>query len=131
MKQLSIQTKKRDDIIDITDLVNQNISIKEGLCNIFSMHTTASVCTIENEKGMKFDLIKILDSIAPYKGNYLHNKLADDLNGSSHIKASIIGQSISIPVENNKLVLGKWQRIVFIEFDRARNRKVLITNISK
>lgn len=131
MKKITIKTKKQNDIIDITDLVNKNILIKHGLCNIFSMHTTASICIIENEKGMKYDLIKTLESLAPFKGDYLHNKLADDLNGSSHIKASIIGQSVTVPVKNNKLMLGKWQKIILLEFDCARVRNILITNISK
>jgi secondary thiamine-phosphate synthase enzyme len=131
MKKITVKTTKQDDIIDITDSVNKNISIKQGLCNIFSMHTTASICIIENEKGMKYDLIKTLESLAPFKADYLHNQLADDLNGSSHVKATIIGQSVTVPIENNKLMLGKWQKIVLIEFDCARIRNVLITNISK
>ncbi len=94
---------------------------------VFSIGSTGAVTTIEYEPGLKKDLPRIMEKIAPYGEHYEHNKTWGDDNGLSHVKASIIGPSVVIPFHNRKLILGTWQQVVIINFDtRRRKRRVLL-----
>jgi secondary thiamine-phosphate synthase enzyme len=124
MKQqtLTIQTTKLFDVKDLTDHVSEfleNISAKEGLVNIFTQHTTTAIKINEHEDGFLEDLKEVLfKDIAPH----------GCLNGHSHIAQMLIGStSESIPVMNGKMQLGKWQRILFFEMDRPRERTVILS----
>ena len=117
--KLEINTKGNYEIIDITDKVNENI--KEGkIANIFVTGTTASLRIIEYEEGHVNDLKRFFKDLD--KKEYLH-----DDSGHVHLLGAIFGQSLTIPVENGKLNLGRWQRVVLIDFDnRARKREVIL-----
>jgi secondary thiamine-phosphate synthase enzyme len=126
MKEISIKTSSRMELIDITHLVEKVVSeskIKSGLCTIYVPHTTAAVTINENaDPSVKKDIITELNKIVPFDDNYSHL----EGNAAAHIKASIIGPSETILVNDGSLVLGTWQGIYFCEFDGPRTRKVII-----
>ena len=129
-KEIIISTKAHNELIDITKEVEKIVSeskVKQGLCNVFTMHATAAILINENyDPNLREDIINALNKIIPEHNNYKHDKI--DNNAASHIKAAIIGPSETIPIKDNKLDLGTWQSIAFCEFDGPRsNRKIIIT----
>ncbi len=126
MKQISVKTFSRVELIDITHLVEKVVSeskVKSGLCTIYVPHTTAAVTINENaDPSVRRDIIKELNKMVPFDDNYSHL----EGNAAAHIKASLIGPSETIMVDGGSLVLGTWQGIYFCEFDGPRNRKVMI-----
>jgi secondary thiamine-phosphate synthase enzyme len=126
MKEISVKTSSRVELIDITHLVEKVVSeskIKSGLCMVYVPHTTAAVTINENaDPSVRKDIIAELNKIVPFDDNYSHL----EGNAAAHIKASIIGSSETILVSGRSLVLGTWQGIYFCEFDGPRNRKVII-----
>jgi secondary thiamine-phosphate synthase enzyme len=142
-KVLKIDTEKSLDFIDITDKIKsfiEEINITDGLVNIQSMHTTAMLLLNENEPLLIKDIKKNLESIAPKKGDYNHDNfdvrtvnMCDDecANGHAHCKAVYLTPTNTINLLNNKLQLGKWQRVFLLELDRARPRKVQIQVLGK
>ncbi|MCD6171728.1 MAG: YjbQ family protein [Thermoplasmata archaeon] len=130
-KELKIETNREMEIVDITDEVEKIVKesgIKDGIVNIFVPGSTGAITTIEYEPGLLHDLPSALERIAPKNEYYKHEEAWHDGNGRSHVKASIIGPSMSIPFENGKLLIGTWQQIVFIECDiRARHRRIIVS----
>lgn len=130
-KELKIDTKHEMEIVNITDEVEKAVEesgIKDGLVNIFVPGSTGAITTIEYEPGLLYDLPSALERIAPKNEYYRHEEAWHDGNGRSHVKASIIGPSLSVPFENGKLLTGTWQQIIFIECDiRARHRRIIIS----
>ena len=126
MKEISVKTSSRVELIDITYLVEKVASeskIKSGLCTIYVPHTTAAVTINENaDPNVRKDIIKELNKVIPFDDNYSHL----EGNAAAHIKASIISPSETILMNGGNLVLGTWQGIYFCEFDGPRNRKVII-----
>ena len=131
-KTIAIKSKGEDDIIDITQEVAeivQESKIRNGNVTLFVSGSTASITTIEYEPGLVKDFPKMLARLAPQDIEYDHEKMWHDGNGHSHVKASLLGPSLTIPFKDNQLLLGTWQQIVFVEFDtrsRARNLVVQI-----
>lgn len=127
---LQFQTKGNCDIVDLTGKVEEIVEgsrIQNGIATIFVPGSTAAVTTIEYEPGLLKDLKRALDSLIPENANYEHNKRWGDGNGHSHVRASFLGPSLTVPFENKKLQLGTWQQIVFIDLDvRPRSRKVIV-----
>lgn len=126
LKEITIKTNTRTQILDITAQV-QNVveesGITEGLCCVFVPHTTAGVTINENaDPSVKQDIVMELNKVIPFDDNYSHL----EGNSAAHIKASIIGFSVNIPLKNNNLLLGTWQGICFCEFDGPRTRKFYI-----
>jgi secondary thiamine-phosphate synthase enzyme len=130
MIQFTVKTNARVDMIDVTGLIRAQIrekKLKNGLCHIFVPHTTAAVTINENaDPDVPRDIITILDRIVPLTGNYLHA----EGNSAAHVKASLIGASELVMVENGDLVLGTWQSVFFCEFDGPRTRKLIIKFIA-
>ncbi len=129
-KEIILTTKEHNELIDITKEVEKVVSeskVKQGLCNLFTMHATAAILINENyDPNLRDDIINALNKIIPEHNNYKHDQI--DNNAASHIKAAIIGPSETIPIKGSKLLLGTWQSIAFCEFDGPRsNRKVIIT----
>ena len=122
LKEITIQTSTHTQILDITSQVRKVIresEIIEGLCCVFVPHTTAGVTINENaDPSVKQDILMELNKVIPFDDNYSHL----EGNAAAHIKASIIGSSVDIPVKNNNLLLGTWQGICFCEFDGPRQR---------
>ncbi len=126
MQEIKIKTKKQNEIVDITKLIEEKVKgIKEGICNLFILHTTASLIINENyDKNLQEDILDAFSRLVP-KGIWKHDRL--DGNANAHIKTALIGNnSLSIPIQNGKLILGKWQSINLIEFDGPRERTILV-----
>ena len=129
-KTIKIHSKRENDLIDITEDIQkivQESKIKSGTVTIFVSGSTGALTTIEFEPGLKKDFPKMLERIAPKDIEYGHEQMWHDGNGHSHVKASLVGPSITIPFSDGQLLLGTWQQIVFIELDtRARNRTIVL-----
>lgn len=133
--EIKIKTKGENDIVDITGDVQKAVSesgIKNGIVNVFIPGSTGAITTIEYEPGLKRDLAYALARIAPSDIYYFHHERWGDDNGRSHVKASIIGPSITLPIIDGSVVHGTWQQIVFLELDtRPRNRRIIVTVIGE
>jgi secondary thiamine-phosphate synthase enzyme len=118
------------EVLDITDEVQEALektSLKTGVVTVFVTGATAAVTTIEYEDGLVADLGDALQRIAPVEIDYAHNERWHDGNGHSHIRASLLGPSLTVPFCERRLMLGTWQQIVFLELDnRPRQRKVVL-----
>ena len=130
MKQLSIRTNSRFEMIDITRAVAGAVkeeNVVSGICYVFVPHTTAAVTINENaDPDVPRDIIMELDKVIPFHDNYRHM----EGNSAAHIKASLIGSSEAVFVENGNLVLGTWQSLFFCEFDGPRTRKYMVKVIA-
>jgi len=124
--KIVIKSRSRSEMIDITHYVQDEISrsgIKEGACIIYVPHTTAGITINEGaDPSVCDDIISKLTRLVPKNENYMHS----EGNSDSHIKASLIGSSVTVIIEHNSLVLGTWQKIFFCEFDGPRSRSVYI-----
>lgn len=130
--KILISTKKREELVDITKDVEEKVKksgVKEGICNIFVRHSSAAIIINENyDPNLSDDFIGFLRKRIP-QGIWKHDVI--DSNGDAHIKSSMIGSSLCVPITNNDINLGRWQSIVFCEFDGPRaNREILLTIIS-
>ncbi len=127
MKTKSIKTNSREEIIDISNEVKSFLNeskVSNGLLTVFIPHTTAGVTINENaDPDVKTDIIKGLKSLSFEQLNFDHF----EGNSPAHLKASLMGSSVNIVVNNGELVLGTWQGIMFCEFDGPRNRKFIIS----
>jgi secondary thiamine-phosphate synthase enzyme len=130
-----LKTKGHDDCVDITETVRQALSrttIREGLAIVFVTGSTAGVTTIEYEPGLVRDLKDAVRRLFPEDLRYAHHEAAGDDNGFSHLRASFIGPSLTIPIVERRLQLGTWQQIVLIDFDtHPRTRSYLIQLIGE
>ncbi|MHA1340791.1 MAG: secondary thiamine-phosphate synthase enzyme YjbQ [Promethearchaeota archaeon] len=124
-EQIIINTKKQEEMIDITDdicSIVKKTGFKNGFCKIFVKHTTAGITINENaDVDVKRDLIQLLKKAFP-KGRFYHS----EGNSDAHLKSSLIGCQIDVPIQNNELLLGTWQGIYFWEFDGPRTRYIII-----
>ena len=129
-KRINFKTRGETDIIDITAEVTDAIKaseIRNGIVTVFVPGATGAVTTIEYEPGLLKDLPAMLERIAPKEIEYEHEKRWHDGNGHSHVRASLLGPSITIPFEDGRLTLGTWQQIVFIELDnKSRSREIVL-----
>lgn len=124
MQTLQVRTKKRIEFIDITSCVAEKVrDVSQGLCVVFCPHTTAGLTINENaDPSVQTDIIRHLTELVPVDKHYGHM----EGNADSHIKSSLIGNSLQIIIEKGHLVLGTWQGIYFCEFDGPRSRQVFI-----
>ena len=129
-KEITFQSRGNCDIIDITPQVAKNVEkseINSGIITLFVAGSTAGITTIEYEPNLLSDFKNMWDRVIPQDIPYEHNKTWGDGNGHSHVRASTLGPSLTIPFVNRKLALGTWQQIVFVDFDnRPRSRKIAI-----
>lgn len=127
---LECNTKGNADMLDLTDQVRtiiDDLEMHEGTVTIFTPSSTSGLTTIEFESGALEDLRRALERIAPTDAEYLHNLRWGDGNGHSHLRAAMMGPSLSIPVHQGTLLLGTWQQILFVDFDnRPRHRKLVV-----
>ncbi|WP_456478062.1 secondary thiamine-phosphate synthase enzyme YjbQ [Geoglobus ahangari] len=122
MVVIEVETRKREEVVDITEKVREAVRGKSGIAVIYSTHTTTGLIINEAEAGLMEDIIAHLSNLVPYRAGYRHDMI--DSNADAHIKASLLGNSVIIPVEDGRLLLGTWQRILFVELDGPRRRKV-------
>jgi secondary thiamine-phosphate synthase enzyme len=132
IKVITVELDANGDMADITDEVQKFVKEsgkKEGAVLVFAKGSTGAITTIEYEPGLKKDFPRVMERIAPYDDYYEHHKTWGDDNGSSHVKASIIGPSIVVPFKDGKLLLGTWQQIVVVNFDTRKRRREVILQI--
>ena len=129
--QISVTTGGHGDMHDITDEVANAVTesgVKTGIVNVFNVGSTASIGTIEFEPGLRADMPAILDKLIPPSRNYGHEQAWHDGNGHSHLQATLLGPSLTVPIADARPVLGTWQQIFHLECDvRGRQRTVIIT----
>jgi secondary thiamine-phosphate synthase enzyme len=129
--EVQVDTKGEGDIIDLTRAVTAFVNstgIRTGTCHVYVGGSTAAITTIEYEPGLKRDFPALLQQLAPREAAYEHNERWGDGNGFSHVRASLIGPDITVPIAGGSIVLGTWQQPVLVECDnRARNRVVYLT----
>jgi secondary thiamine-phosphate synthase enzyme len=126
MREISLRTHSRAELIDITgrlaDVVRES-RLEEGWVTAYVTHTTAGITINENaDPDVGADMLAALERIVPRSGPYRHT----EGNADSHVKASLMGSSVSVPVQGGRLLLGTWQGVYFCEFDGPRNRRVLV-----
>ena len=125
---LRFHTRGDCDMIDITPGVENVVKksgFSAGICTIFCTGSTGSITTIEYENGLLQDFPAAMERIAPKEAEYRHDLRWRDGNGHSHVRASVVGPSLTIPFVNKQLTLGTWQQIVFVDFDnRTRERSI-------
>lgn len=128
--KICFKTKGNCDIVDITERIKKILEkskIKNGILNVFSVGATGAITTIEYEPGIVSDFQNLLKKIVAENGGYQHNRTHSDGNATSHLRASLLGPSISIPIEHGKMILGTWQQVIFVDMDnRPRGRKIIV-----
>lgn len=134
-KTIEINSKGENDMVDITDQTLKAIlesKLESGIVTIFVSGSTAAVTTIEYEPGLRTDFPIMLNRIIPKDIEYKHDQTWHDGNGHSHIRASLIGPSLTVPFKDRNLILGTWQQIVFCELDtRSRDRRITLQIIGE
>lgn len=132
---IKIHSKGENDMIDLTEKISYFVkksSVSNGIVTIFVSGSTGSVITIEYEPGLIQDFPEMLSRIAPKDLDYGHEQMWHDGNGHSHVKASLVGPSLTIPFNDGQLCLGTWQQIVFVELDtRSRTRNLILQIIGE
>ena len=130
MEEFTISTQGDGDVIDLTEHAQKAIDnggLHHGLCTVFVAHSTCGVTTIEFEPGCNADLNEVFDRIVPADHPWEHNARNADTNGHSHVRAAMIGPSVTIPFANGQLCVGTWQKVVCIDFDdRPRSRRLIV-----
>ena len=129
---LLINTKGKNEIVDITRDIEDFVfdsKIMNGNVLVFVPGSTGGLSTIEYEPGLIKDLPEFMEKIIPEKDHYYHNETWGDGNGHSHLKATLIGPSLTIPIERKRLIVGTWQQIIFIEFDNKPHKRDIVVQI--
>lgn len=130
-KQISTRTSGHGDMHDLTEEVARIVAasgIQTGTVNVFNVGSTAAVGCIEFEPGLQHDLPAILDKLIPPSRSYGHEQAWHDGNGHSHLQATLLGPSLTVPISSGKLILGTWQQIFLLECDvRPRTRSLVVT----
>ena len=129
-EQKTVATRGQGDAHDVTTLVSGAVTdagIRAGIVTVSVVGSTAGITTIEFEPGAIGDLNRVFEALAPRDGNYDHHRRWGDDNGSSHVRAALLGPSLTLPVVDGDVVLGTWQQIMLLEFDtRPRRREIVI-----
>jgi secondary thiamine-phosphate synthase enzyme len=129
-RTLVVATRGQADAHDITDRVSAAIRdspLSTGIATVFVVGSTAALTTIEFEPGAVADLNAVFERLAPRDGEYQHHLRWGDDNGSSHVRAALLGPSLTVPFTQKRLALGTWQQIMLVEFDtRARRREIVV-----
>ena len=134
-KKLSLETRGNADTHDITDAVARAVGesgLRAGTVTLFCPGSTSGLTTIEFEAGAVSDLQQVFDEVVPPDRYYRHNERWGDGNGHSHVRAALLGPSLSVPFVDGRLTLGTWQQIVYMDFDiRPRQRNIVVQIIGE
>jgi secondary thiamine-phosphate synthase enzyme len=134
-KEIILQRTSETDIVDITPQVERIVEdskIKDGIITIFNAGSTGGIITLEYEPGLVKDIPNFLERVIPKSLNYYHEQMWHDGNGHSHVRASLIGPSLTVPIIEGRLIHGTWQQIAFIELDvKPRQRRLIVTVIGE
>ncbi len=129
-KKLQVKTKGNCEVVNITEQVKEVISksgIREGTATVFNIGSTGAITTTEFEPGLaKYDISAAFERVAPRGAVYEHEKTWHDDNGHAHVRATLLGPSLSVPIVDGQLTLGTWQQIILVDFDtRPRTRTII------
>ncbi len=130
--ELRLNTRGNSDVVDITSRVADAVrksQLRAGIVTVFCPGSTGGLTTIEYEEGVIHDLRRVLDEITPPDRDYLHHRRWGDDNGHAHIRAALVGPSLTVPFSDGRLTLGTWQQIVFIDFDTRPRSRLLILQV--
>jgi len=126
IKEISISTSKQQELVNVTDQIEKAVEesgVKEGICSIYVPHTTAAITINEGaDPNVVEDIIDKLEELVPRGRGYKHT----EGNADGHIKSTLVGVSLALPIKNAKLALGTWQSIFFCEFDGPRQRRIIV-----
>jgi secondary thiamine-phosphate synthase enzyme len=132
---IEIQTHGDCQVLDVTEEVDRLLKasgIKDGIVVVFVPGATGGITTIEFESGLVRDVRELMDKIIPQSKDYYHNMKWGDSNGHAHLRASLLGPSLSVPVSEGQMTLGIWQQIVFVDFDnRSRTRRLIVQMVGE
>jgi len=129
-RSIQLSTRGNCDMLDITEQVAsavQESGVNSGIVTIFAPSATSGLTTIEYESGALADLKRVFDEVAPEERDYRHNLRWGDGNGHSHVRAALLGPSLTVPFIQGRLLLGTWQHVTYIDFDnRSRQRELVL-----
>jgi secondary thiamine-phosphate synthase enzyme len=131
-KRFDLHTRGNNDTHDVTPMVGRVIEesgLRNGIVTVFVPGSTGGLTTIEFESGAVSDLDELLERLVPRDREYRHNLRWGDGNGHSHVRAALVGPSITIPFNDRRLTLGTWQQVVFVDFDNRSRRRELVVQI--
>jgi secondary thiamine-phosphate synthase enzyme len=131
-RTISLNTKGNADIQDVTNQITQIVGesgLENGTITLFTPSATSALTTIEFESGCISDLRRLFDEIIDPQRHYAHNARWGDGNGHSHVRAALLGPSLSIPFVEGKLTLGTWQQVIFVDFDNRERRREIIVQV--
>ncbi|WP_457614574.1 secondary thiamine-phosphate synthase enzyme YjbQ [Methanopyrus sp.] len=130
--ELKVKSERRVQVIDVTDQVRERVresGVESGIAHVYSRHTTAAVVVNEPESGLLRDIVNKLEELVPQGAGYEHDRI--DNNADAHLRALLLGNSITVPVSDGDLILGTWQSILFVELDGPRSRRLLVTVVGE
>jgi len=129
--RLTVRSRRRVDLIDVTEEISglvRESGAQDGVVIVYTEHTTAGLFINENEPNLLQDVQRWLEAVVPQDHPYAHNRV--DNNADSHLRAILLGSSLSVPVVEGRLGLGQWQRIFLAELDGPRTRRILVRVIT-
>jgi secondary thiamine-phosphate synthase enzyme len=130
-REIQLQTSRHGEMFDLTDETARIVGesgVRRGLANVFNVGSTGAIGAIEFEPGLQKDLPALLDKLIPAGRHYGHEQAWHDGNGHSHLQATWLGPSLTVPVRDGRLVLGTWQQVFYLECDiRPRQRTIVVT----
>ena len=130
-REINIQTRGHKEMHDLTKEIARVVGeskLQQGIAHIFNIGSTGAIGTIEFEPGLEADLPEMLDKLIPPSRDYGHERTWHDGNGHSHLQATLLGPSLTVPVKDGKLVLGAWQQVFHLECDvKPRRRTIMVT----
>lgn len=126
---IEVSTSDRTELVDVTAEVAAAVpdGAESGLCHVFVPHTTAGVIVNEAETRLLSDIDRMLDTVVPRDEQYEHDQIDD--NAAAHLRATLLGESVSVPVEGGDLALGTWQSVLFVECDGPRTRSLRVSTV--
>ena len=131
-QEISVVGKEDCGIVNITDQTNivlKKSKIKDGIVTIFCVGSTGGITTIEYEQNLSKDLSEAFDRLIPLEKDYHHHKTWGDFNGGSHLRATLMGPSLTVPFKDKKLILGTWQQVIYVNFDRIEKARRIVLQI--
>jgi secondary thiamine-phosphate synthase enzyme len=132
-RQIPVLSKGDFYAVNITDQVReivQTADIQEGSALVYYCHTTGTVLLIEHEAGILVDIADVLENIAPYVANYKHHQRGYDTNGAAHVRAALLGVSVTIPVVEGDLLLGTYQEVIMIDMDPGHKERTVVVQVT-
>ncbi len=133
--RIQLRTQGNGHVLDITDQVRREVDragLQDGIVTIFTPSSTSALTTLEYESGAIHDLQRLFDRLIPPDADYRHNLRWGDGNGHSHLRSALLGPSLTVPFVGQRLTLGTWQQIIFVDFDnRPRSRSLVLQIIGE